>query len=235
MELTPSRRGTTALTTTSQEPWAIAIREQYGALPAFGARFSPKVQKYCAQNMAKAIEGNLPTFGRIVAAYGEEGIATLIAAHISDALLRLGEERDADPYDVRFTAGAICQSERFRLLRFTTVLGFFHLLKCGEFDIYGRVTPRRILEAFRKYAIEAQAQENRLAYEKACREKEAEMERDRQEAISWEQYAASKGLPDASLMDYAIRVIQEGKPDSAGDATKSNGNGPNFDGSPGDA
>lgn len=235
MELTPSRRDTTALTTISQEPWALAIREEYGSLPAFAARFTPQVQKYCAQNMVKAVENNLPTFGRIVSTYGEEGIGAIVATHMTDAILRMGEDRDVDPYDVQFIASAICESERFKTLRFTTVLGFFHLLKCGEFDIYGKVTPRKILEAFRKYAIEAQAQENRLAYEKACREKEAEMERDRQEAISWEQYAASKGLPDASLMDYAIRVIQEGKPDSAGNTTKSNGNGPNFDGSPGDA
>lgn len=235
MELTPSRRDTTALTTISQEPWALAIREEYGSLPAFAARFTPQVQKYCAQNMVKAVENNLPTFGRIVSTYGEEGIGAIVATHMTDAILRMGEDRDVDPYDVQFIASAICESERFKTLRFTTVLGFFHLLKCGEFDIYGKVTPRKILEAFRKYAITAQAKENRIAYEKACREKEAERERDRQEAISWEQYAASKGLPDASLMDYAIRVIQEGNPTAPGIAPKSDGNGPNFDGSPGDA
>lgn len=220
MELTPSRRDTTALTTISQEPWALAIREEYGSLPAFAARFTPQVQKYCAQNMVKAVENNLPTFGRIVSTYGEEGIGAIVATHMTDAILRMGEDRDVDPYDVQFIASAICESERFKTLRFTTVLGFFHLLKCGEFDIYGKVTPRKILEAFRKYAIEAQAKENRIAYEKACREKEAEMERHRQEAISWKQHAASKGLPDASLMDYAIRVIQEGEPNSAGDSAK---------------
>lgn len=209
MELMPSRRTETALTTTSQEPWALAIRESYGNLPAFATKFSPAVQKYCAQNMVKAVENDLPSFGRIVSTYGEEGVGALVATHMTDAILRMGEDRDVDPYDVQFIAEAICQSDRFRTLRFTTVLGFFHLLKCGEFDIYGKVTPRKILDAFRKYAVEAQAKENRIAYEKDCREAAAAREQARANAVSWEQYAASKGLPDASLADYAIRVIQE--------------------------
>lgn len=209
MELIPSRRQDAALTTTSQQPWALAIREQYGNLPAFASRFTPKVQKYCAQNMVKAVEEDLPTFGRIVSTYGEEGVAAIVATHITDAILRMGEDRDVDPYDVQFIAGAICESERFKTLRFTTVLGFFHLLKCGEFDIYGKVTPRKILEAFRKYAIDAQAKENRIAYEKDCREHDAARERAAAEAITWEQYAAGKGIPDADLMDYLNRQARE--------------------------
>lgn len=211
MELIPNRRQETALTTTSQQPWALAIREQYGALPAFAARFTPKVQKYCAQNMVKAVENNLPTFGRIVSTYGEEGIGAIVATHMTDAILRMGEDRDVDPYDVQFIASAICESERFKTLRFTTVLGFFHLLKCGEFDIYGKVTPRKILEAFRKYAITAQAKENRIAYEKDCREYEAKRKREAAEAISWQEYAAGKGIPDASLMDFIDRQAREAK------------------------
>lgn len=210
MELTPSRRDqTTALTTISQEPWALAIREQYGALPAFAARFTPQVQKYCARNMVKAVEENLPTFGRIVATYGEEGVGAIVATHMTEAILRMGEDRDVDPYDVQFIASAICESDRFRTLRFTTVLGFFHLLKCGEFDIYGKVTPRKVLEAFRKYAVEAQAKENRIAYEKECREQQAERDRSRANAISWEEYAASKGIPDASFLEYSARMARE--------------------------
>lgn len=209
MELIPSRRQETALTTISQEPWALAIREQYGNLPAFAARFTPKVQKYCAQNMVKAVENDLPSFGRIVSTYGEEGVAAIVATHITDAILRMGEDRDVDPYDVQFIASAICESSRFKTLRFTTVLGFFHLLKCGEFDIYGKVTPRKVLEAARKYAVDAQAQENRIAYEKDCREAAAERERAAAEAISWEDYAKKNGIPDADFASYMIRTGQE--------------------------
>lgn len=209
MEFMPSRRQETALTTTSQEPWALAIREQYGDLPAFATRFTPKVQKYCAQNMVKAVENNLPSFGRIVSTYGEEGVAAIVATHITDAILRMGEDRDVDPYDVQFIASAICESDRFRTLKFTTVLGFFHLLKCGEFDIYGKVTPRKVLEAFRKYAIDAQAKENRIAYEKDCREAEAERERSRANAISWEEFAKKNGITDGDFASYMIRTGRE--------------------------
>ena len=214
----PSRRQETALTTTSQEPWALAIREQYGNLPAFASRFTPKVQKYCAQNMVKAVENNLPSFGRIVSTYGEEGIAAIVATHITDAILRMGEDRDVDPYDVQFIASAICESDRFKTLRFTTVLGFFHLLKCGEFDIYGKVTPRKILEAARKYAIDAQAKENRIAYEKECRKADEERDRWAREAreqtepnplTDWEAYAASHGLQDKDLISYINREARE--------------------------
>lgn len=205
----PSRRTETALTTTSQEPWALAIRENYGNLPAFATKFSPAVQKYCAQNMVKAVENNLPTFGRIVSTYGEEGVGALVATHMTDAILRMGEDRAVDPYDVQFIAEAICQSDRFKTLRFTTVIGFFHLLKCGEFDIYGKVTPRKILEAFRKYAVEAQAKENRIAYEKDCREAEAAREQARANSITWEQYAAANGIKDPSFAAYFARTSRE--------------------------
>ena len=208
MELTSSR-SKTALATTGQEPWALAIRKSYGNLPAFATKFSPAVQKYCAQNMLKAVENDLPTFGRIVSTYGEEGVGALVATHMTDAILRMGEDRDVDPHDVQFIAEAICQSDRFKTLRFTTVIGFFHFLKCGEFDIYGKVTPRKILEAFRKYAIEAQAKENRIAYEKDCREAEAAREQARAHSVTWEQYAAANDIKDPSFAAYLARTSRE--------------------------
>ncbi len=214
MEHLPSRRQETALTTTSQQPWAIAIRESYGNLPAFAERFAPKSQKFCARNMVKAVEQNLPTFGRIVATYGEEGIAAVVATHITDAILRMGEDRDVDPYDVQFIAEAIAESERFRTLKFTTVLGFFHLLKCGEFDIYGKVTPRKILEALRKYAIEAQAKENRIYYEmeKERERREAE-EHDRLVASQrngWEDFKKRNNLdPNLTIAEYNLNMQKE--------------------------
>lgn len=205
MELITSTRRTTELATTKQPAWALAIKADYGELPAFAAKFTPAVQKYCAQNMARAVEKNLPTFARIVGTYGEAGTAAIIGTHITDAILKMGEDRDVDPADVQFIAAAICESERFRLLRFTTVLGFFHLLKCGEFEIYGKVTPRKILEAFRKYAVEAQAKENRIAYELENAAYRIEREESRANSVSWEEYAASKGIHEKTFTDYLAR------------------------------
>lgn len=194
MELIRTNRDT-QLTTARQEPWALAIREQYGDLPTFAAKFSIQQQKYCARNMVKAVENNLPTLARIIGTYGEEGVSGIINTHITDAILRMGEDRDVDPADVQFIAEAICEGDRFRILRWPTILGFFHLLKCGEFDIYGKVTPRKVLEAFRKYAIDAKAKENRIAYEKEQRDRREE-ERRHDEQIRREREArARKGLP----------------------------------------
>ena len=210
MELIKSNRNT-GLVKVSHEPWALAIRTQYGELPDFVTKFSTKVQRYCAQNMVKAVEDDLPTFGRIIATYGQEGIAGLINTHLTEAVVMMGEDRDVDPYDVQFIASAIVESERFRLLRFPTVLGFFHLLKCGEFDIYGKVTPRKVLEAFRKYAVTAQEKENRIAYEKEQRDRREEW--DRHAALCQREREAriKKGLPPLPADPVAAAIAQGAK------------------------
>lgn len=206
MQLITSPRPAPIQPSTNQ-PWALAIKARYGELPAFALKFTPAVQTYCAANVRRAVERDLPTFGRMVRTYGEDGMASVMATHITDAVLRMGEDRDVDPADIRFAAQAICQSERFRLLRFTTLFAFFHLLKCGEFEIYGKVTPRKILDALRKYAVEAQSRENRIA---------AELEHDRAEqarreyeanAISWGQYAASRNIADTTLAAHIGRHL----------------------------
>lgn len=180
-----------ALTTATTDRRAIAIRQQYGDMAQLCQTFSVDAQRYCALNVEKAIRNGVPTFVSIVNTYGEDGVAALIGGHITDAILRMGEERDIDPYDVDFISRAICESERFRLLSMASILRFFHLLKCGEFDIYGKVTPRKILEAFRKYAVEQQAKENRIAYEIEQERRQREYEEHRKNAVSWEQFAES--------------------------------------------
>ena len=144
--------------------------------------------------MEKAVRSGVPTFAVIVRTYGEDGVAGLIGLHITEAILRMGEDQDVDEYDVDFIAHAICESERFRLLSMASILRFFHLLKCGEFDIYGKVTPRKVLEAFRKYAIDQQAKENRIAYEMEKERQEQEREEARRNAVPWEVWAESQGI-----------------------------------------
>ncbi len=183
-----------ALVPTATDRRTIAIRQKYGDMAQLCQTFSIDAQRYCANNVEKAIRTGVPTFVSILNAYGEDGVAALIGGHITDAILRMGEERDIDPYDVDFISRAICESERFRLLSMASILRFFHLLKCGEFDIYGKVTPRKILEAFRKYAIEQQAKENRIAYEIEREQREREREEARKNAVSWEQFCEGHGI-----------------------------------------
>lgn len=202
------------LVPTTADSRAIAIRQQYGNMAQLCKTFSVDAQRYCALNVEKAIRNGVPTFVSIVNTYGEDGVAALIGGHITDAIVRMGEERDIDPYDVDFISRAICESERFRLLSMASILRFFHLLKCGEFDIYGKVTPRKILEAFRKHAVEQQAKENRIAYEIEQERMHREQEEARKNAVSWEQFCENKGIDlkkYPTMMAYFHRKAAEEK------------------------
>ncbi len=202
------------LVPTTADSRAIAIRQQYGNMAQLCKTFSVDAQRYCALNVEKAIRNGVPTFVSIINTYGEDGVAALIGGHITDAIVRMGEERDIDPYDVDFISRAICESERFRLLSMASILRFFHLLKCGEFDIYGKVTPRKILEAFRKYAVEQQAKENRIAYEIEQERMHREQEEARKNAVSWEQFCENKGIylkKYPTMMAYFHRKAAEEK------------------------
>ena len=196
------------------DPRALAVRQQYGDLPQLCKTFGISAQRYCAKNVEKAVRSGVPTFAVIVRTYGEDGVAGLIGLHITEAILRMGEDQDVDEYDVDFIAHAICESERFRLLSMASILRFFHLLKCGEFDIYGKVTPRKILEAFRKYAVEQQAKENRIAYEIEQERMHREQEEARKNAVSWEQFCENKGIDlkkYPTMMAYFHRKAAEEK------------------------
>lgn len=198
MDFLPSkRRPDNSGALAKADPRALAVRQQYGDLPQLCKTFGVSAQRYCARNVEKAVRGGVPTFAVIVRTYGEDGVAGLIGLHITEAILRMGEDHDVDEYDVDFIAHAICESERFRTLSMASILRFFHLLKCGEFDIYGKLTPRKILEAFRKYAIDQQARENRIAYEMEMERREQEREEARRNAVPWEVWAESQGIDPA--------------------------------------
>lgn len=206
MEFLPSKRPDNSGAVVKADSRALAIRQQYGDLPRLCSTFGVTAQRYCANNVEKAIRKGVPTFAGIVCTYGEDGIAGLIGIHITEAILRMGEDREVDEYDVDFIARAICESERFRLLSMASILRFFHLLKCGEFDIYGKVTPRKILEAFRKYAVEQQAIENRIHYEIEKERSEREAEESRRNACTWEDFCAKQGInPEGGMVGYIMR------------------------------
>lgn len=210
MELINSNRQEKGLVVANQDPRAVAIRERYGDLASFTTRYSPAKQRQCYQNVAKAVEAGAPTFCAIKRAYGDQAIIAFVKTHVAEAIIRMGEDRDVDPADVQFIAEAIIDSERTQTLTLASVLGFFYRLKCGEFDIYGKVTPRKVLEAFRKYATEQQAKENRIAFEQEQRLKAEEDERHRRESVSWEEFAERNGIdPEGGMAGYIARQAAE--------------------------
>ena len=193
----------------SREPWAVAIRNQYGPLSQFVRKFNTTQQKYCLDNVRKAVFGHLPTFGRVAAAYGEKAFACYINTHLTAVVMKMGEEQPMDAVDIQSLAESIIESRKGRVLCFTTVLGFFHALKTGEYDIYGRLTPFKVMEAFRKYCDKMATEEDKYLREREEVEAKIAFEKSRTRSVSWKEYAALRRINDRDCMSYAARTAQE--------------------------
>lgn len=211
MEFLPSNRPQRPGQLATTDPRTLAVRKAYGDLPQLCKTFGVTAQRYCARNVELALRKGVPSFARIIITYGEDGISALIGTHITEAILRMGEDQAVDEYDVDFIARAICESDRFRPLSMASILRFFHLLKCGEFDIYGKVTPRKILEAFRKYAIDQQEREWRILQQIEREQKEKEEEEARKNAIPWEEWAKRLGVDPSIGFDGYLKLRINGQ------------------------
>jgi hypothetical protein len=108
----------------------------------------------------------------------------------------MGEEMQMTPEDVRFIAEGILGNEKARLLTMASVLAFFYRMACGEFKIYGKLTPRTFLEAFNEYAEKALATERQLKAEVAkSKERQAQQEHDAV-AITFDEWKSLRGYGD---------------------------------------
>lgn len=196
-----------ANTTMSNQPRAQEIRYLYGDMTRMNRSFGVSNQEYCAENMASAVENKMPNLARFIAAYGKENIAAILGAHITDLMASLGVAKDMSDRDVLVLSRAICNNNRLRMLLFSTVVGFFHLLKVGDIEMYGKPTPRGIIEALNRYAERASVDEQRLKKAKNERDRDAEYERHRAESITWEQYCALHNLGGISPMLYLQQLL----------------------------
>ncbi len=192
IDLTPSRRDTKALTVAPE--WTTAIQARYGNTEKMLTAFGVNNQRYCALNTERALRGGVPSMARMCVTYGDAIVAGLLTVHLTAAVDNLGEDRDMTDGDIRRTAMAMCDIERVRLLNFSSVIGFFYRLRNGEFEIFGKMTPRKILEAMQRYAREQHEYENRLRRRIETEAAEAaEAERLRQ-STPWAVIARRAGL-----------------------------------------
>lgn len=198
------------------EPWMLAIKGQFGEYKDFRDRFfaKPDTWGFCASDkgLRRAIEldDRMPSLTRACRTYGTANVKNLIGAHVSAAIIAMGEQEKFNPFDAQNAAALIVECKRWRHLKFSTVLGFFHALTTAEYKIYGSVTPRKILEVYQQYCERAHERE----HEERCRiEKEREeAERAAYEAKCrpWEERAAELGLPPGtSLADWIHMGIAE--------------------------
>lgn len=185
-----------SLPTSQSNPIALAVIENYGTAEDFVRKFNPDKAGYCARHLPEAIAKDCPSLVVASVAYGEQVTTALLATHITVAIVRMGEEAQMTPEDVRFIAEGILGNEKARLLTMASVLAFFYRMACGEFKIYGKLTPRTFLEAFNEYAEKALATERQLKAEVAkSKERQAQQEHDAV-AITFVEWKSLRGYGD---------------------------------------
>jgi hypothetical protein len=185
-----------SLPTSQSNPIALAVIENYGTAEDFVRKFNPDKAGYCARHLPEAIAKDCPSLVVASVAYGEQVTTALLATHITVAIVRMGEEAQMTPEDVRFIAEGILGNEKARLLTMASVLAFFYRMACGEFKIYGKLTPRTFLEAFNEYAEKALATERQLKAEAAkLKERQAQQEHDAV-AITFDEWKSLRGYGD---------------------------------------
>lgn len=136
--------------------------------------------------------------------YGRDTLADILKLHLSKALITLGTDK-ADPALITTIAESIidCPENHVRLLTFDNLIRFFPYLTQGLIQLYG-VTHHSIMQAFQEYARKAFAHQQELQQVLRRQEKEREQQEHERDAISWEQYAALRGIdPDQNPLDYA--------------------------------
>lgn len=178
----------------SEEKNAIAVRNRYGSAAQLSRAFCPRLQSYCDDNLAIAIESSCPTLGLLIASYGPEVIQALVACHITDLVSQMGEQTDMTSDDINATARSMCASQRLRLLTMASVAAFFNRMKCGEYPIYGRVSPRKLMEAANRYAEAAMERESKAREAIDRQEHSAMLDRMEREGITWEEYCVMRGI-----------------------------------------
>lgn len=137
------------------------------------------------------------TVARAAIAY-RSAAAAVIITHLTEALTGLGVSMDEK--GVEWTVRQMLSNDRVRILAFPTLLLWIARLGQGEVKLYtgGEIQPRHVLNALHDCLPALRAHElealNRLRQEARARE----LARQQSEAVSWEEYAASRGLDPAS-------------------------------------
>lgn len=193
MQLTTSRPRLPQL---SNEEWAKTIRKRYGSTQELFRTMSVDRAMTYHTNLPQAIASDTPTLVRLHKSYGDDVTTALLEVHITSAIISSGEENDAEPSDVKLIAQAILQNSNIKRLNMASILSFFVRFKCGEFKIYGKVTPRKIMEVMNEYAEVAIEREERIVRDLEKLRADQEWQKHQASAISFEQYKKAKGYGD---------------------------------------
>lgn len=187
------------------EEYCAVIRHRYGSDYSLAKAWAPARQPYIAANIERAVESSVPTLVQFVMTYGTETIRKLLIAHAAQCIRLSGAESLINESDLRAIADGIVNSSNpnVRLLTFASIVTFFYRLATGEIEIkFFKVYD--IMRAFQKYAAVARQSEINMRLKVKEREKEKAAESVSAETISWEEFAASKGITARSAGEYAM-------------------------------
>lgn len=183
---------------------SLELRATFGNTRDVIAAFGPQNSITMYRSVAKAVELHMPTLVDLACAYGFDTVVRLVALHLTYALACMGEGDAMDEAEIRIAAETVCLKQQARVLTFASVAAFFVELRLGNFQIYGAITGRKIMEAFTAYCKRQNEEEVRIRVEAERRAAAEEARLHELEAVSWEEYAAAHGIREKSLAAWVM-------------------------------
>ncbi len=146
---------------------------------------------------------NYPTLHEVDEAYGSESVIHWLKIHFNNLNDYIGARERMDLEQINEVSFLFLYE--CGVLKISEVAFFFIQIKNGRFgEFYGSVDPLKIMTAKNRFMEERQRElhKYRIAKEKA--EREAERERSRQNAVTYEQYLALKETREQTIESLTI-------------------------------
>ena len=162
--------------------------ERYGSAERFCSLYLPAR----AQEIAEHYEESMASPGLVTClqTFGDKVIESLLQLHLAAALPVIGPMNETD---LQITIRALCCSPAARIMHFSTIVVFFSQLRTGAFPLYeSEVTPRRILEAFHKWAPDAKRREEVAEAKWQKRQEDEEARKHKSQCISFPEFLRRK-------------------------------------------
>lgn len=207
MELT-TRRNDKAIVDTATTS---AIAQRYGHEVLFHAKFMPVNLPSIYSALDKSVEAGVPSVVNAAKTYGDDSLKKLLSLHIEKVMIFNGiAEEEISRSAVSEIAELMLMSEKFRTLNLAFALSFFQECMIGKFSLYG-CKPINFLNAMQDYCKGAHLRQRELYRRKEKTEQERAATEAKANAVTFEQYCASRGLnPEtANPLDFIARAKAE--------------------------
>lgn len=126
--------------------------------------------------------------------YGREAVHMALRNQTAKALAALGTDDKNLMQISSLVADACLRSSRIASFRMPTLVMFFSALSCGEFKIYGAVSAKGVIDALQAAHDTLNAVEAPLLKERATRLYLKATQQERDNSITWEQYASRHNI-----------------------------------------